>query len=207
MPAGVTQKYYPSIAVLRNTPGPDGEASHQGTAFAIDNNYLLTAGHVCESIQKSQEKGTAGLTVILIEAKADGSPGDKVEGTIAAVDEDRDICLILSLDHPFFLLTLSQNYDIVEAEDPIVVVGAPYAKFPVRSEGHVIQTKAAAWLPVYPEMEPMLIKIDIEGGSSGSPVLWGGEVIGMAVMIPRRPHNCALAVPVTHLIDFVEEHK
>ncbi len=98
------------------------------------------------------------------------------------------------------------NFDVVEAEDPIVVVGAPAGKFPFRSDGYMAQKRAESWMSVYPKMEPMLIRIDIEGGSSGSPVLWGGEVIGMAVMIPKRPHNAALAVPVTKLLDFVEEN-
>lgn len=198
-----SQKYHYSVAMAVTTPGPRGDIGKQATAWAIDGDHLLTAGHFCESVQDGVMSKKASPIIHLMQSGLDGVPIDVIDAIILAKSDEHDICILISPDHPFLPIVISDNYNLVETEDPIIVVGAPKGIFPVRREGTVAEKKAYQY-KAFKDM--MLLAILIEGGSSGSPVIWGGEVIGMVVMRPYRLHESALAVPAPQLIEFIDEH-
>ena len=176
-----------------------------GTAWAIDNDHMITAGHVCESATEAHILKKAAEELRLQQHGSDGLLLDEeIFARIIAFDPVKDICLLESVGHPFVPLVLAPSLDDVEVEDPVYTLGAPKSTFPVRTEGHVIQLNAEDWPGKFKEM--LFLKLDIDHGSSGGPVMWAGQVIGMTVILLRYPHESCFAVPVHHLHEFIEEH-
>jgi len=202
------QKFYPSVARVERLPGPTGFSEGAGTAFAIDDDYLLTAGHRCSRHAKELAKGQADVELKLVMADREGMEiNSDFRATVVAYDSPKDICILFSPNHPFIPLELSENYDAVETEDPVIIVGAPRWLFPVRVDGRVVQKEPVL---IYRDGKPhskwLFLKADITKGNSGSPVVWNGQVIGMIVEMNENPKRTCLAVPVTHLLDFIRDH-
>ena len=119
------------------------------------------------------------------------------QAKIKSIAEDHDICILEFPHHGLTPLILAANTDYVETEDRITVIGAPGTFFPVRREGHIIAVKAGSDLGSMKDL--IFMSIDIQPGSSGSPVIWNGKVIGVLVILVGRISNAALAENVSNL--------
>lgn len=201
--AVANQQHYMHVAMVKTTPGINGHEGSQGTAWAIDNDYLVTAGHICDNHEEQFELGLVGPELTLIQAGSDGLEWDQVTARILGKDSERDVCILESVGHPFVPVILAENLDYVESGDPVSVTGAPRHAFPVRSDGFIISTEAPRFAGAWGDM--LYLKIDIDHGSSGSPVFWAGKVIGMTVVLPRFPPHTSLAVPVEHIHDLIDD--
>lgn len=195
-------KYHYSVAQVETTPGIRGDIGRLATAWAIDKDHLMTAGHFCDSHEDGVLMKKASPILHLTQVGPDGTPIDIVEAFVWKRHKEKDMCILLSPDHPFVPLVVSSNFGMVTTEDPITVVGAPKGFFPVRREGTIAQ-KYAHQFKGHEDM--MLLAVDIQPGNSGCPVIWAGEVIGMAVMKPYRLHASALAVPAPQIQKFIED--
>lgn len=198
---------YLSVAYISNMKNEETEKHTHwiATAWAIDNDHLITAGHYCKHTQELYENKEASDIVKLMQYGSDGHLlNDEIYASIVAIDTDRDMCLLESKSHPFLPLELAESLEHVNAEDPVFTVGAPRGVFPVKTDGYVIQRKAARWSGSFGEM--LFLGLNIEPGSSGSPVMLGDKVIGMIVIFVSKPHETCLAVPVHHLHEFIQKH-
>ena len=169
------RQYYPSIVKVTLTPGTDGKSGWTATGWAIDEEHIITAGHFCQQHAIAMILKKAGEDIELTGSDNKGIHYHAGYGKVVkwefTMDGKVDICIIKSEDHPLETLRLSDNFNIVEIEDPVTIIGAPDGNFPIRREGTV-------W-----GIDKRQIKITnhIVGGSSGSPVIWHGEVIGLVV--------------------------
>lgn len=199
-------KYYRSIGLVSTQPTDKAKGMRMtGTAFAVDNDHLLTAGHVCRGAQKAQKDGMAkrgGLNITLVNRHGHHSAQFRVG--ILAISETRDICLLYKRDHGMDPLALSRRVDDVEVEDQIVVVGAPRGYFMVRREGWII-SNSVHFSNLQPDL--LFLACPVEKGNSGSPVIWNGEVIGMVVLKPGNLPDSGLAEKSDIIRKFVEQNR
>jgi V8-like Glu-specific endopeptidase len=197
------EKYHTSVARIKGTSGEESTpAGGQATGWAVDKNHLITAGHFCESIKKGQKEKKLNKKILVTGSAIDGSTYKVGTATIVAQSEDHDLCLLKSLNHGLTILPILGNMDLVQTEDPITTIGAPVSYFPVRRFGTVISTLS----PDFAWKNMLFLNIDIQPGSSGSPVIWNGFVIGVIAMLPFNLHNSALAVRGDHLLEFVNKN-
>lgn len=195
-------KFYSSVALLQLTPGEKGFKGGVATGFAFDEDYLLTAGHFCQSAAALLKEGFVGEKVLLVRSDKRGLPRTPILANIVGYDGKRDICIIKSEDHEMDVLSLAYSTSELRTEDEITVIGAPRGFFPVRREGRIISTLAYR----FQQFNDMLfIAINIQAGNSGSPVLRHGEVVGMIVIQPLGIHETALAVPVDEIREFIKK--
>lgn len=203
------QQYYKSIAKLLLTPGEEGFEGAQATGFAIDPDHLITAGHFCTVLQRKMRLGLASKEIQLLRSDKHGNTLEAGMAVIIAnaeknKDPVEDICLLRSKDHQFLPLTFVNDMNLIETEDPIVVVGSPSGFFPIRREGHV---SSLSMLSKSKDNinNLLLLSVNIQPGSSGSPVIWNGQVIGM--IIKTFPDNIlkdgALATRADRIVEFI----
>tara|TARA_Y100000310_G_C20418415_1_gene685466 strand:+ start:74 stop:784 length:711 start_codon:yes stop_codon:yes gene_type:complete len=195
-------KFYDSIALLQSTPGKAGSGGGSATAFAIDEKYLITAGHFCETTDVLSKQGMVGEKILLIRSDKRGMPRTPIIASIVGYDRPKDICIISSPKHGMEPLPLAESIAPLTTEDQVTVIGAPRGFFPVRRDGRIISSLAYR----FQQFSDMLfIAVNIEAGNSGSPVIKDGEVFGMIVILPSHIHETALAVPVDEIREFIKK--
>lgn len=200
-------QYHESVVRLSSLPGKaseEGDGRIIATGFAIDSDHLVTAGHFCKDVRKLEIAKKASDQIALVSSSHDGSLYLSGQATILAISDTYDLCLLFSEGHGIVPLPLADDMSMVETENKVTVIGAPANFFPVRREGHVIARRAGNLFRSGPHM--LLLAIDIQGGSSGSPVLMGGEVIGVVVILPYKIHNAGLAEGVDVLHEFLDKN-
>ena len=193
-------KFYNSIALVQSTPGRNGHGGGTATAFAIDNKYLLTAGHFCEKIDSLKKIQMVGDKILVVRSDKRGMPRTPIIATMVAYDKSKDVCVLSVKGHGMQPLFLADSIALLTTEDEVTVIGAPRGFFPVRRDGRIISSLAYR----FQQFNDMLfIAVNIEVGNSGSPVIKDGEVVGMIVILPHHIHETALAVPIDEIRKFL----
>jgi V8-like Glu-specific endopeptidase len=190
-----------SVVKLHSTANEEGKAGSQATGFAVDEDHIVTAGHYCDGVTKGVEEGRLNKEILVIGANYDGTHYELGTATIVARHKDQDLCLLKSPEHLLTPLPILPDIELVETEDNITVIGAPKNYFPVRRDGRVISLES----PRFFRKDMLFLSVDIQKGSSGSPVIWNGYVIGVIAILPYELHDAALAVRGDYLVDFIEK--
>jgi len=157
----------------------NGKLELRGTVFAIDKDYLLTAGHVCVGIAQFQDMGLADNN-IRMDTVRDGHKGSLDHIEIMEIDEPHDICLMKKVDHGLDPLELTSNFNKdLKFRDIVWIVGAPLGIVMAEAEGRVMDAN--------PNLSPpakglFIVSAAAAGGNSGSPVInEQGKVVGILV--------------------------
>lgn len=146
-----------------------------GTAFAIGEHFLLTAGHVCahENLYIDDE---------LV--------------TVVKVDEDKDLCLLYSEtthEHYLKLASFAPNRG-----DRLYMLGYPLGLGPIPVDGRAVKYSMLNGQLRY------MFSMPAVGGNSGSPVLDSrGFVVSVLVAaVPRNP-QISFGVPLEDIRAFL----
>ena len=181
--------------VYANAIGMPGRMS--GTAFAIDEDYLITAAHVCSGIMQYQDQGILEQNIKL-QLVRDGQPtATKEEAEVIDIDGVNDICLIRKANHGLKALEFVDNYnkDVV-FKDPLWLVGYPYGINFSWQEGNVINSNYKGEL---------LISAAVASGNSGGPVINKyGKVVGIAVRGTEPYEHLAICVKSSVVKKFIK---
>lgn len=194
--------YLDATGIIFASSGKGGRTGVTGTVFAISKDYLLTAGHVCEQYNDFKKKKMVGNTIVGTTG-GHGNPKQMIIVNIVRYSLRPDLCLLRSNNHGMSALKVSSQYKSVRSGNPIIVPGAPSGYFPVTRDGRVSSTESPAHGG--PSRKRLLIDIFAEEGSSGSPVIWHREVIGLLISIPNKPKNSALAVTAPTILNFIDD--
>lgn len=205
---GDSQKYWPSVAIVKTAPGEEYDnVGSAGTAWAIDKDRLLTAGHVCESYQRlARQKRASSEGLMVLRSDNHGDLHEAGFAEVVKVNSTIDMCLLSKKNHRLRPIKISDKIDLLETEDAVFYVGGPASTLPTRVYGRVIKTKTneeeyGRW------MNTILLSIDVQGGASGSPLIWNGEAIGMIVartMGSRNLTHGGFAVRSDDLLEFIK---
>lgn len=170
------KKYHTSVGriFVKNKDGSE----LLGTAFAIDDEHLITAGHVCLGFVKAQFSGMSDGNIYLEKMIND----KKVEiGGIEIVRADIgmfDLCELKKRDHGLLPLNIVKNYKEIKYLDDVWAYGSIQGNFPTPTGGYVINADSRDHSPIYESR--LLISSAISHGNSGGPVMNNrGEVIGV----------------------------
>ncbi len=195
-------KFYNSIALIQSTPGRNGHGGGMATAFAIDSEYLLTAGHFCDKIDSLKKMEMVGDKILVVRSDKRGMPRTPIIATMIVFDKSKDICVLAAKEHGMRPLPMADSIALLTTEDEVTVIGAPHGFFPVRRDGRIISSLAYR----FQQFNDMLfIAVNIEVGNSGSPVIKDGEVVGMIVILPHHIHETALAIPIDEIREFLNK--
>ena len=169
-----------------------------GTAFAVDRDYLMTAGHVCSEIQKRR---TSDKELIHLGAVFDGLKVDMGGVKIVLIDVKSDMCVLKKSGHGLFQLEFVDDYDKdVKFGEKEWVVGAPLGFMVSWLEGTIMDTDRQER-----DINTMVISSPIASGNSGSPVINEfGKVIGMVVRGTKEYDHIGICVKSTDLKRFLE---
>lgn len=171
------------VSVVDNTPVP------MGTGFAIDEDLIMSAGHICVTAYENFVKGTTKekLSITVVHNKILLTIQETLE--IIAIDEGVDAC-ILRGEHGLIPLKFA-DFSTVLIGDKIAVLGSPLGYFPTKTIGYVTLPKYA----LSTTKERLLVSATISPGNSGSPTFDShGEVIGMIIKAAGFPFNTQLAL-------------
>lgn len=174
----IKQAHKSVASVFVKQIGGVGEAS--GTAFAIDKDHLITAGHVCVAFAELQDMGIVGEDISLSIVR-DGFKSTEKGVEILEIDEPHDACLLRKVDHGLVPLEFVDDYDKeVKFGDDVYIVGAPLGFMVAWQEGHIMDVDSQKRRPLKGKM---IASFAAAGGNSGSPILNSkGKVIGVLVM-------------------------
>jgi V8-like Glu-specific endopeptidase len=176
------------------------------TGFAVDENHIITAGHFCAPLENLQKASLITNQILIESSDFNGNIYVVGQATVVAFSpKSPDLCLLKLKKHKLTLLQLANSTFLIQAEDRITVIGAPATFFPVRREGNIISLDATKYFPDH-LANLLFLAVDIQKGSSGSPVIWNEKVIGIIVAMPHRLHSSALAEPIDTLHAFLTEH-
>jgi S1-C subfamily serine protease len=181
--------------VYANAVGMKGRMS--GTAFAIDEDYLITAGHVCSGIMEYQDQGILENTIRL-QLVRDGQPIAEKDGAeVVDIDGVHDVCLLRKPNHGLKALEFVDNYNKdVDFKDPLWLVGYPYGINFSWQEGNVINANYKGEL---------LISAAVAGGNSGGPVVnKDGKVVGIVVRGTEPYEHLAICVKASVVKKFIK---
>jgi len=157
-----------------------GKGALVGSAFAYDENTLITAGHVCVSIYENQLKNILRNDIQITYLNNNGKLDVKHNAEIIEIDEPHDICLIELKNHGLIPLGLGK-YNSVGVGDTVYIVGAPAGVMVSAMQGEVMNPSTGT------EFGPILknkiiVSSAATGGSSGSAIVNDdGKVVGMLV--------------------------
>ncbi len=209
MPPGteIHRQYRESVVRLTLQPGELGYDNNYASGFAISKDYLLTAGHFCTGLQENIKKKMNSKLILIEAADRDGVAYEAGYATISNNHSTHDMCILKSEGHSLLPLPLLGDMSIIETEDPVTVLGSPRNYFPVRRDGYIISKQAQHGIHVEPR-QLLFIAINIEPGSSGSPVIWNGQVIGIVIryLYDSTLKEAALATRGDHIIEFVDKY-
>ncbi len=199
---------YNSVAMVKFEtidPKTKDDSYITGTAFAVDENYLVTAAHVCVAgVQEIVMKNLANFSVYLIYLDKDENISMKKDFKIVDIDRKNDLCLIFKPKHGLRPVTLSGKD--MKLRDPVFAVGAPASTFPIESEGVLsLSSMTVDGDQTWPDV--MLMSLDICGGNSGGPVFdKNGNVVGVIVAGSRRYDHIAIVVKAKYVIKFLKNY-
>lgn len=196
-----THLYLDAVGIIFTLPGKEGSSGITGTAFAIKKDLILTAGHVCEKFEEAKKEGKVGGIGIGLTG-GHGLPGGWIKATILKWSMTPDLCLLSAPGHRMSVLPISQRYKSIRSGDRVLVPGAPAGYFPVIRDGRI--SSVFAYAHGEHNADSLLVDVVAEGGNSGSPIIWKGEVIGLLVRVPLKPRNAAIAVTSMTILEFLD---
>ena len=179
------------------------ELTVSGTAWAVDSDHLITAGHVCVAFSELYAQGFARyLTISWFDKDFDlqerVAPGLSIE----FVDEQNDLCMLTSHDHGFKPLKLAKS---VRFAEPVWMVGAPLGILGFMMPGKVVN----AHLDLDEDLlDKTVISSATTHGDSGGPVVdQNGDVIGVLVNGTPEFEHLSIATGLSALRLFVDRLK
>lgn len=196
-------KYYKYVGMVVGADSKESIFGISGTAFAVDSDHLITAGHVCTEGLKLIEAKEIQEKLLLVKVDDFGLPLNPIPVDIKAIDKISDLCLLYSKNHKLLSLDLAPNISFVNAEDPIVIPGAPRSIFPVIRRGEIVSIEAYR---VSSQENKIFISALIQGGMSGAPVIWYDRVIGVTIISIRERTYLGVATSVVELHDFLYKY-
>lgn len=182
----------------------NGKKTHEmataGTVFAINENELVTAGHVCVGILSGQVFGAYEFNIRMqyLDAKYQIKELSNLE--IAELDLKNDLCLVKREGHSLVPLKLANEVSLGERA---IALGSPLGVFPMETEGKVMALDATYLDPSL--NGKILLSLPVFAGNSGGPVLnQSGEVIGVITLgVPIYP-QISFAVHIDRLKAFLK---
>jgi len=174
--------------------------SAQGTAFAINENFLLTAGHVCD-IPNDVVFDEIKLKKINKYGVFDPDLEKEKSAIIISIHEFYDACLLYSKQHGFKPLKMARTLDHVYSGDVVFSVGCPGGLPYVKEFGTVVMIGRGE-----EERKEVVLNLKINKGFSGAPVIRNNEVIGLvyAYWDVSKYREISFAVSSEILVEFFE---
>jgi S1-C subfamily serine protease len=171
---------YKSITRI-SAKASEGGGELSGTGFAIDENNIMTAGHVCLGIMELQEQGLIEKEIYMDYYGPDGETILTAKGLkIVAADPINDICIINKEDHGLLPVVFAKDYKAVKIhKTEAFIVGAPLGVFATTYEGEVVSTDMDFGIFM---AHKLVVSTPAAPGNSGSPVFnEDGVLIGMLI--------------------------
>jgi S1-C subfamily serine protease len=175
-----------------------------GTAFAVDKNHLMTAGHVCRAgVEEIILKNIDNFSVYIIFINPSESLTVVKDFKIVSIDLENDLCLIRKDSHGLLPVTFSSRE--VKIRDSVFTVGGPAGNFPTETEGFV--SLPSADFPSNGWKDRMVMSLDIFSGNSGGPIFdSNGNVIGLVSAGDRRYLHFGIAVKTKYIVKFIKDY-
>lgn len=162
---------------------PPGKEGRRGTAFALTENLLMTAGHICVSVEKLRDPE---IEPVFLLTRYDNRGVQYRMGfaTIAHIDNAYDVCILNAPLHPFKPLEFTDAYEELRVGTLAYITGFPYGFLAVDEYRLTAITQEYMWGHgfVYP-------------GHSGSPILVDGKIIGLVSAFKTKNKYVMIAVP------------
>jgi S1-C subfamily serine protease len=153
------------------------EGMISGTAWAIDRDHLVSAGHVCQAFIDAKKIGIAkDIKISYLDSSFDLKEKVANDVRIVLSDAVNDVCLMEYKGHGLVPLKLAAD---VKFGEEVYVVGAPVGFLGFVFEGRV----AGRSVDVGSTMKnKLIVSAAATGGNSGGPVLnQKGEVVGILI--------------------------
>lgn len=147
------------------------------TAWAVDENHLITAGHVCSGIQSAAVDWRIPdrARVELIDDKDEIK---KISVTVRLLDPVHDLCALWAPKHGLKPLKLA-DYTNVRRLQNIRVVGAPLGEYPAARDCYVSSKNSSDQKSEFLRNR-LMASCDILPGYSGGPIIdEDGFVVGV----------------------------
>lgn len=181
------------IKIAMHIKSPDiGEGEVSGTAWAIDENNVVTAAHVCEAFSEFRQQGIGGdIKVTRLNDKFKLEEKTVSTMKILFSDTANDVCLIKYEKHGLLPMKLAAD---VKFGDKVYIVGAPLGFLGFILDGLVVNTEAYLDQK-YPDK--LIVSAAATGGNSGGPVINDrGEVVGMLIAGAQPYDHFSIATKV-----------
>jgi S1-C subfamily serine protease len=160
----------------------EGEELGSGSAFAVSDYELITAGHVCEGAEDEGADLVSPRLGVL---------------EIIAQDPNVDLCLLRSRV-PMAALPIA-DYEKVHPDDKAYILGFPLGVGDILTSGQVADPYYL--IDGYPYL---MLSVPAMAGNSGSPVMNEfGEVIGVLVLGSRAYPQISFATTGSDLVRFL----
>ena len=192
--------YWHSFGMIYAYDAGTTEPGLIGTSFAISDDEMITAGHVCLSILTGQI-----LRELEFSTRVTYLAGDKLKEIkdieVVKMDTVNDLCLLKKKNHGLTPLKLAKSVSVGE---DIRILGAPLGVFPMETDGKVMSLDSKH---IDKELAgKILLSAPAFGGNSGGPIInEKAEVIGVLVMGARIYPQISFAVHLDILKDFIHQ--
>ena len=167
------------IALNMEIMTPDGLQKGQasGTAWAIDDDHLITAGHVCTAFLEARDQGVArGLEIGFEDGSGEVRVKPANEIDVLFVEEQEDLCMLSYPHHGLKPLKLAKT---VTFREPVYVIGAPLGILGFITPGQVVDAHIDLGDQ---DFDRTIVSSASTHGNSGGPVVNDdGEVIGVLI--------------------------
>lgn len=182
----------------------DGQGTLSGSAWAVDDNHLITAGHVCDGIVGLQVQGVLSDDIQLTYYKDHNFTTAVLHNAVIdAIDSKNDICVLGYDNHGLKPFQFSKQGPRVT--DVVYIVGAPHGVFAAVAPGEVMSLDETFG----PEMpNKIVVTAPAAPGNSGSVIVNDkGEVIGMLVAGAGEFDHLSIATSLEKIVKFYYENK
>lgn len=176
------------------------------TAFALDKDTLLTAGHFCDTAVTGVRRLLYGERIYIRYLNNNDQMVRTSGGKIVRFQYDakQDLCIVNFPNHGMEPLTLAAK-DNVRFGDKVFTVGGPLGNFPMITEGYVGKPFSEGTMSPATD-EKLLLSLHVGKGNSGGPVFnEKGEVIGVIVMVNTTYNHIAYAIPLKMINSFLKQ--
>jgi len=201
-----SQKWNPDTAfastakVYFNITKAAGGGSLSGTAFAITDKYLLSAGHVCVAYAELEAKGLIEPEIYLDIYGADGETIITLKDvTIYEINEPDDLCVFKRRNHSLAPVVFASSLPRIHSR--VWLVGSPLGLFQSKQEGEFVGIKTLG----VRYRNKMIITNAAAGGNSGSPVFdENGCVIGVLIAGATDFDHASICTPLSKIKRFLK---
>lgn len=203
-----TMELYKSITRVHLSAG---KYSLTATAFAINQRFLLTAGHVCSGIQDLAvgERIPANIKGDYIDK--DDSVAIFTGMEIVKIDPVNDLCLLFAPFHPLKPIPLETNPMNVKRFDRVYMAGSPLGEFPM-VETCFVSSRDSEEQKDFDSRGWMALTCHAQPGNSGGPIIRNGKVVsvvsrGKSMLWPISPAFVTFGSTTTSILEFVGPYR